>query len=300
MTVAFECSFERGLESENRGRPSVHPLRYLLLVPLAAAAPAKAPYSGDLVLTLMKAGLWQFSVSATFRVGPSPDWYACPGTPVDNCCYEDEEMRKRHPPAEPTLVDAGHLAFAHNNTTLGVMAPPATGRPYESLSLPSSPGNTVGWLPGETLRVRGSGGTVHAFDGTMIVPPAIAGVTPDLPPPPGYMVPYDPRRPPAAMQIPRSRPFVMTWTPYAGARMTLSLTGINAHRLTWVTCGVSDASGQAVISTKILARFAEADKADVTLTRTTTGMPQKTADNADITVSVHEVLLGHAVFVDMP
>lgn len=278
----------------------MHPFRYLPLVLLAAAAPTEAPYSGNLSLALRHLGPPQFVVSATFRVGPPPDWTACPGTPVDNCCYEDEDIRRRHPPAESALVDAGHLAFAHNNTALGVMAPPATGRPYASLSTPSI-NPFFYWLPGETLRVRGSGGTVHAFDGTMIVPPSIAGITPDIPPYPGNNEGGAPGIPTPPMQIPRGRPFVIAWTPYAGARMTLSLTGMNAHGLTgWITCGVSDTTGQAVISTEVLARFADADTAGINLTRTVTATPQKTADNAAITIFVQEMVAGRAVFVDTP
>jgi hypothetical protein len=207
------------------------------------------------------------------------------------CCFGGLPRGPSEPPARDT--DAGTISITRSGTAIGDLRRLGAGQ-YSRLYLGGGENlaaSNVHWGGGDTLGVHASGGAIAPFDGSIVAPPPVTGLSPAVsmrrrlgPGPQPSPAPSTPVRVDA--------PLTVSWKPAPGFTMEVSVTG--PHGSTF--CSVPDDSGTLEIPAGLLLYYNSGDRGTIAVTRLGTSAPQYPPANASIVLEVSETVVGPAIF----
>lgn len=273
---------------------------YLPFVVLLILTPAEANAASYMATIFINSAAQQQSIGIETGLATAPD-RLCTNIPSGQCCETPPS-----PPSAPTPpapdISAGYLAFDVNGVGLGELKPPSAGRAYGTLLSLYGEGwkGGVQWHPGDVIRIRGSGGAIAAFDGTITMPPDLSGIRPALIIPPTSRLVYRPF-PPQPVQRTRislSHPIEIFWLPEAGNTqdtVRVDVTDFTRGGLA-VSCVAPDQTGHLLVQVPGPAPFVAGDKGALVITRNRFATPVKPSANATIVFNASYQTGGSVLF----
>lgn len=242
----------------------------------------------------------QQSIAIETGVASAPD-RLCQNIPSGHCCETPPSPPPALTPPEPD-ISAGYLAFAVNGVGFGELKPPSAGSTYGTLLSLYGEGwkGGVQWHPDDVIRIRGSGGAIAAFDGTITLPPDLSGIRPALLVPPTSRLVYRPfpPRPVQRTRIPLNHPIEIFWSPEAGnTQDTVHVDMTDFTRGLAVSCVATDRAGHLLVQVPGPAPFATGDKGALIITRNRFATPAKPSANATIVFHASYLMGGSVLFV---
>lgn len=276
----------------------------LPFVMLLILTPAEANAEGYMATIFINNAPQQQSLAIETGLAAAPD-QLCQNIPSGQCCETPPSPPSAPTPPEPD-ISAGYLAFAVNGVGIGELNPPATGRSYGTLLSLYGEGwkGGVQWHPGDVIRIRGSGGAIAAFDGTITLPQDLSGIRPALIVPPTSRLVYRPFPfPPQPVQrtrIPLNHPIEIFWSPEAGNTLDTVRVDMTdfTHEDLVVSCVAPDQAGHLLVQVPGPAPFAAGDKGALIITRNRFATPAKPSANATIVFHASYLMGGSVLFVE--
>jgi hypothetical protein len=172
----------------------------------------------------------QYSVLGDLTPAPTTAAPACNGTKLGACCFG------AGPAGSTTFESAGTLTVTDAGKTLATLTTP----PYVATNATVT---TLTWTAGSTIKVDGSGGTVDAFDLSVVAPKLLAGVTPALD---------------APLTVTKSVKLVVKWTPSTETCSEIEF-GLSqastSGTLPFIGCTADDADGTLTVPEALLAKI---------------------------------------------
>jgi len=236
---------------------------------------ASGPFVGSVDLIWAPAS---YGVTASFttpQFAPS----GCPGTQTGACCAYSQpqiDLSEGGGGVEPITVSAGTIAVDDGPQALGSFGFQGIG--YTPLS--SAETSSLFWNPGDSLQVLADGGLVDPFSGSIVAPPAFAGVSPDLTLT-GQIV------------VRLAQDLTVTWIPPVGATASVTLELFDPTGF-YVDCTASDAAGTVTVPSAAMGSIVAGDNGYVTLVRSASEQVQ--AANASIALTAEATDPGLATF----
>jgi len=215
------------------------------------------PYSGAVVL--YGGTGTPFNIVANFTTTPTSSSLAqrtldpCSGaTLVGSCCYRGLGGKGTGTGGGPfpTVESAGTLIVEDGSSQL--------------VTLPFSGGYAtlftgISWNAGDTISVSASGATVDAFNGSVQVPGAMAGLTPV----------FSTTSPPSVSLLSNLE---ISWTPDSAAGEWVSI-NLDDGNNGYIYCSTPDVSGNVGVSSSSLSHYASGDTADIGIARLASATP---------------------------
>jgi hypothetical protein len=226
----------------------------------SSAPDAATQYSGLVSATARSyRGGFTHTIDASFwdHTGPRQQSCGTVNVKIGDCCAG--VLGTVLPIGPPTPLTAGDIAIGIEGNLLATLLAPD----YAEVT-------DAKWPDGSPLDVSAGGGNVSSFDGRLITPFEIAGVTPAFGSTP--------------VVIPAGADFRVSWTPETNyvAQMSLQIDLLAGGAANFVLCTVPDSAKSVVVDAKLLAAVPAATDGSIHLTRSITSY----ATGANVSVTL--------------
>jgi len=254
----------------------------------APGAAADAPYSGSVRFSAVGR---EHSISARFGTGTVDVASSCRPPVGEHCCFGAAPRSTGGPAFHDS--DAGTILITRSGAAIGSIHRLPAGE-YSRLYLGGGENlaiSNVYWGSGDTLGVRASGGVIAPFDGSIVAPPAVEGLSPAVsmhrrlgPGPPASPIAPTPVHVDAALTV--------SWKPAPGFTMEVTVAGTQGSTF----CTVPDDAGTVEIPAGLLLYYKSGDRGTIVVTRLARSEPQHPPSNASVIFEVSDTIVGPVIF----
>jgi hypothetical protein len=254
----------------------------------APGATAEATYSGSVRFVAFGR---EHAIGARFGRGTVDVASGCYPPVGEHCCFGNVPRSTGGPALRDSA--AGTISVTRSGAAIGTLQRLPAGE-YSRLYLGGGENlaiSNVYWSGGDTLGVRASGGAIVAFDGSIVAPPPVTGLSPAVSMR-RRLGPGPQPSPAAPTPVRVDAPLTVSWKPAPGFTLEVTVSGLHGSTF----CSVPDDAGTLEIPAGLLLYYNSGDRGTIVVTRLAKSEPQHPPSNASIVFEVSDTIVGPVIF----